>query len=98
LWYRGYVKQPEHVICRSLQNALDAIGAKRMIVGHTTQDGKILRRCHGRLYVIDVGITKVYGGHCGAIEIVGDTVTGLYCEGGDDDDWQHVRQVRKDIT
>lgn len=33
-----------------------------MVVGHTPQmSGKVLRRCGGKVFVIDVGISRVYG-------------------------------------
>ena len=53
-----------------------------MVVGHTPQSsGQVLSRCNGLVYVIDVGISRVYGGHSAALEIVGDRVTGLYPNG-----------------
>ncbi|RKP08961.1 Metallo-dependent phosphatase-like protein, partial [Thamnocephalis sphaerospora] len=70
LWYRGYVYDPEEAACAILQRALDAMGAKRMVVGHTVQDdGHILSRCRERFFVIDVGISKAIRGHQAALEI-----------------------------
>jgi hypothetical protein len=70
LWYRGYVQDPEEVACPLLSQALEAVGARRMVVGHTTQkDGSIATRCGGRLVVIDTGISAHYGGHRAALEI-----------------------------
>jgi hypothetical protein len=56
------------------------IQAKRMVVGHTPQlNGKILPRCRGRVYVIDVGISRVYGGNHAALDILPDgTVRAIY--------------------
>lgn len=69
LWYRGYVQGDEAVVCPLLQDALDKLDAKRMVVGHTTRrDGKIETRCEGRLHVIDVGIAAHYGGNLAAWE------------------------------
>jgi fructose-1,6-bisphosphatase len=79
LWYRGYAEDDEKVVCPLLDRALKYLNATRMVVGHTPQlSGKVLRRCQGKVYVIDVGISRVYGGHSAALEIIGDTVTGLY--------------------
>ncbi|KAI8928616.1 Metallo-dependent phosphatase-like protein [Entophlyctis helioformis] len=79
LWYRGYAIDDEASACRLLDMALEEMNATRMVVGHTPQlNGQILRRCKGKFYVIDVGISRVYGGHSAALEIVGDRVTGLY--------------------
>lgn len=72
VWYRGFVKEPETTACPELQRALTALGARRMVVGHTTrEDGKVEARCGGALLVVDVGISDHYGGHLGGIELRG---------------------------
>jgi hypothetical protein len=82
LWFRGYVQDEEGVACPSLKTALDALGVKRMVVGHTTRrDGKIQARCGGALVVIDIGIADGYGGHLGALEIIGGDARALYPSG-----------------
>ncbi|KAL2918295.1 hypothetical protein HK105_202222 [Polyrhizophydium stewartii] len=79
LWYRGYATDGEAAACGRLDAALAALGAQRMVVGHTPQaGGRVLRRCAGRFFVIDVGIARVYGGHSAALEIVGARVSALY--------------------
>lgn len=79
LWYRGYALGPEHEICRILDEALNYMNASRMVIGHTPQmDGKILSRCQHKVFVIDVGISRVYGGHSAALEILDRSVTALY--------------------
>ncbi len=66
LWFRGYVQDPEAQACPQLEKALEALGATRMVVGHTTRrDGQVASRCEGRLAVIDVGIADHYGAHLG---------------------------------
>ena len=66
LWYRGYVNAPEAEACAELKTALDRLGARRMVVGHTTRrDGRIASRCDGKLQIIDIGIADGYGGHLG---------------------------------
>lgn len=50
-----------------------------MVVGHTPQlDGRILSRCKGKFFVIDVGISRVYGGNSASLEIVQDKVYAVY--------------------
>lgn len=67
LWYRAYVTDPEEEACPRLERALAAVGARRMVVGHTTRrNGRIQTRCGGRLAVIDVGIADHYGGNLAA--------------------------------
>lgn len=79
LWYRGYWLNDESVACMEAQKVLVKLGAKRMIMGHTTQrDGKIRTRCDGRLIAIDTGISRHYGEHTSALEIIGDQIYALY--------------------
>jgi hypothetical protein len=51
-----------------------------MVVGHTwQQSGRILPRCNNRFFVIDVGISFIYGGYQAALQIEPNgRVTGLY--------------------
>jgi hypothetical protein len=70
LWYRGYVQDPPETACPLLSQALAALEADRMVVGHTTRrDGRVEARCEGALVVIDIGISDHYGGHLGIIEL-----------------------------
>jgi len=82
LWYRGYLQAPEPVACAELTRALAALGAERMVVGHTTQrSGQVATRCGGRLLGIDTGISSHYGGNLAAVEIVGGDAVALYPDG-----------------
>lgn len=50
-----------------------------MVVGHTLQSGgRIGSRCDGRVVLIDVGISAVYGRHRAALEIVGSVAKAIY--------------------
>jgi hypothetical protein len=78
LWNRAFLLEDEPAVCPELDGALAALGADRMVVGHTTQDsGRVGSRCAGKLWGIDTGISAHYGNHYAAIEIVGDTVREL---------------------
>ncbi len=69
LWFRGYVQLPESEACPMLAEALQKLGARRMIVGHTTRDdGRVQARCGGALVVVDTGISEHYGSHHAAFE------------------------------
>ncbi|TPX73863.1 hypothetical protein CcCBS67573_g04865 [Chytriomyces confervae] len=91
-WYRGYAQDSERSVCKELRKALKHMKAKRMIIGHTPQleTGQILSRCDGQVFVIDVGISTVYGANCAALEIVGDKITALYCVKGKPDQARRV--------
>ncbi|KAI9255719.1 Metallo-dependent phosphatase-like protein [Phascolomyces articulosus] len=80
-WYRGYALEDDS-ICSVLDSALELLGADRMVMGHTVQrDGMIHTRCGGKAVLIDIGISHVYGGHFGSLEIVDDELTAIYRDG-----------------
>ncbi|MCB9763439.1 MAG: metallophosphoesterase [Alphaproteobacteria bacterium] len=85
IWYRGYLQGDELAACPELERALTALGAERMVVGHTTRrDGRIASRCGGRLLGIDTGISTHYGGHLAALELRAGDAWALYPEGPED--------------
>ena len=56
---------------KQLGEALDAVGAKRLVVGHTPQQGGVSSGCGGRLWRSDVGVSRgIYGAKPQVIEIV----------------------------
>ena len=55
--------------CALLGRALDALGARRMVVGHTVQKGGISSACGERVYRIDVGLSRFYGGPIQILQI-----------------------------
>lgn len=72
VWMRDYsrpgVRQgsPE---CKMLAETLRMIGAKRMVVGHTPQAEGINAACGGKVWRVDTGMSKAYGGVPEALEI-----------------------------
>lgn len=68
VWTRAY-GIPEQTDCAQLQGALDKLGAKRMVVGHTVQQSGINSACDGALWRIDVGLGKLYGGPIEVLEL-----------------------------
>ncbi len=79
LWNRAYLLSDPVTACAELGRSLVALGATRMVVGHTTQDsGRIAVRCGGQLWGIDTGISAHYGTHLAALELRGDAVKPIY--------------------
>lgn len=72
LWYRSNVICPGIVEEHRLDAALAAIGAERVVVGHTpTASRKVMQRFGGRLIEIDTGMLNFYyagSGHALVIE------------------------------
>jgi hypothetical protein len=73
-WVRLYSSQPDSTACATLATVLEAMEARRMIMGHTVQDGGIRSACEGRAWLIDVGLAERYGGPLQVLEIVEDSV------------------------
>lgn len=63
--------------CDRLQFVLDGLKVKRMVVGHTPQPSGITEACAGRVWRIDVGMARHYGGRPAALEITSKGVRAL---------------------
>jgi hypothetical protein len=80
LWYRGLAREDEEVFAASVEQVLQSMGAKAIVVAHTvTKTGRIQVRFGGRVVMIDAGMAPHYGGHLAAIEIGPDgRMTAIY--------------------
>ncbi|MDH3533625.1 MAG: metallophosphoesterase [Gammaproteobacteria bacterium] len=74
LWYRGNVACSEVIEEDRLEASLAAIGAKRVVIGHTpTRGRRVLERFDNRVIEIDTGIlNSFYEGHGSALVGVGE--------------------------
>ena len=76
VWTRDYGgaeggNKSEAAACKRLTEALDATGAKRLIVGHTPQQKGINSGCGGKVWRSDTGMSRgIYGNTPQVIEIV----------------------------
>jgi hypothetical protein len=77
LWTRMYSAAPGREECAMVNDALAALGVKRMVMGHTVQRNGINPACDGKAWRIDVGMSKIYEGPIQALQIDGDVVTVL---------------------
>jgi len=77
LWYRGNVGCGALIELDRLIPALDAIGASRVVIGHTpTLTRQVLSRLDGRVVEIDTGMLNAYySGTGNALVIEGDRLT-----------------------
>lgn len=80
IWFRGFALQEEAIVCSILEEALTDMSANRMVIGHTVTSGRIVPRCNNQVILIDVGLSKVYGGFHASLEIFGDTLTAVYLD------------------
>lgn len=77
VWTRAYSDDPGPRECGQLFEVLESLGVRRMIVGHTVQDGGITPNCAGRVWCVDVGLAQHYGGPLAVLEILGGDVKGI---------------------
>jgi len=78
IWVRDYSDGiPYADKCAELGRVLTLLAAKRMVVGHTVQKQGINSACAGKVWRIDVGLSRYYGGKPSVLEIRGDQVKPL---------------------
>ena len=79
LWYRGTVGCSTVIEGDTLQAALDAVGASRVVIGHTpTLTRTVLQKHAGRVIEIDTGMNNAaYRGSGNALIIEGDNISVL---------------------
>ena len=69
VWTRLYSDNPDGEACAQLDRALRAVGAARMVVGHTPQTRGISAACNEKVWRIDTGMSHAYGGPLQVLEI-----------------------------
>ncbi|HLK51496.1 MAG TPA: metallophosphoesterase [Bryobacteraceae bacterium] len=90
LWFRGLAQGAEAPLTAHVDQVLNNYGVRHIVIGHTPQVA-VLPRFGGRVIVIDVGLSKVYGGPPAALIIDGGKYYALHrgkrlelpVEGGD---------------
>ena len=72
MWTRQFSANVTSAECAMLDQSLKILGARRMIVAHTVH-AEITARCDGRVWAVDVGMSRAYGGRVEVLEIVNDS-------------------------
>ncbi len=65
--------------CAMLRESLNILGARRMVVAHTVQES-ITARCDEKVWAIDVGMSRFYGGPIQVLEIIDDEKVAVISE------------------
>ena len=79
-WTRLYSDDLDSGACSVLEEALNALQAKRIVVGHTIQESGIASACGRQAWRVDIGMAEYYatrteyGGSVAVLEIIGDSV------------------------
>jgi hypothetical protein len=72
VWTRQFSANVTDADCALVDESLKILGARRMIVAHTVHE-EITPRCGERVWAIDVGMSRAYGGRVQVLEIVDDS-------------------------
>jgi hypothetical protein len=73
MWTRQFSSLVDASDCAVLDQSLAVLGAKRMIVAHSVQS-TITGYCDNKVWAVDVGMSRYYGGPIEVLEIVDDEV------------------------
>ena len=85
LWYRGNVACSEVIEEHRLRASLKAIGADRVVVGHTpTPTRKVLQRFDGRVIEVDTGMLNFYYKGSGSALVMEGGTLRVFNQSGDD--------------
>jgi hypothetical protein len=76
VWTRAYSNEGQ-ADCERLSRALAMLGAKRMVVGHTPQQHGITSACEEKVWRIDTGMARFYGGPVEVLELNGEQIHAL---------------------
>jgi len=99
LWYRGLAGVEPVAAPETVDAILAQHGIKHIAVGHTPTSGVIWPRYDGKVIMIDTGISRVYGGYVGYLEMTADGLSAGYPSGklplpaSDDDRQAYLEQV-----
>ncbi len=62
LWYRGLATSEEAPLAAHVDQVLANFGVQHIVIGHSVTAGTVMTRHQGKVIMIDVGLSAVYGG------------------------------------
>jgi len=78
LWYRGLAKADEDLLIPLVEQILENHGVRRIVVGHTITEGAVMPRVHGKILLIDVGLSDFFGARQACLILEGDATYALH--------------------
>jgi len=69
LWYRGLALDDEADLADHVDAVLEQYGVSHVVVGHTVTAGAVIPRFDGKVVLIDVGMSAVYGSRLACLVI-----------------------------
>ena len=61
LWYRGLALDDETMLMPHVDQVLQYLGVRRIVVGHTVTQGTVIPRFYGKVLLADAGMSALYG-------------------------------------
>lgn len=77
-WYRGLAQLPEPDIAPHVDQVLKNQGVNHIVIGHTPTLGAVMPRFGGKVVMIDVGISKYYGGPQACLVVEGEKIQAMH--------------------
>jgi hypothetical protein len=71
LWYRGLATDDENKLASHVKAVLERLGVKTIVIAHTPTKGMVMPRFDGKVLMIDVGLSAVYGSHTACLVVEG---------------------------
>ena len=78
LWYRGLALAEENLLRSHVEQLLENYGARRIVVAHTVTEGAVIPRLQGKVLLIDVGLSALYGARRACLILEGDRAYALH--------------------
>ena len=80
LWYRGLASRPESELTDHMNAVCRLFNVNRLVVGHTVSKDGIISRVNGRIIMIDVGMSRAYGGPAACLVMENNGLTAVYTD------------------
>lgn len=81
LWYRGLAKGSDEGVAKQVEPIFKTHKAKHIVIGHSVA-GRIVPKAGGKVIMIDVGMSKHYGGPAACLLIENGVYYGVYAGKG----------------
>lgn len=78
LWDRGLALAEENLLTPHVEQLLEKYGARRIVLGHTVTEGAVIPRLQGKVLLIDVGLSALYGARRACLILEGDQAYALH--------------------
>lgn len=78
LWYRGMAQAPESELAGHVDNVLASFHVEHVVIAHTPTPGIVMPRFGGKVILIDVGLSEVFGSGQACLELEGGKLLSIH--------------------